>query len=129
MHRSIAVKTVTLFFFFSLVTLFIVYRTGYFYTHLPADATSIQTSSNGGTVKAGDSAFAKKDSSSNLLMSSSKVIILTDSKTDLFSTSSKKKTKAIRKPLSISQLLTDSLGIRPYLHKTKQDSTAKPKSN
>lgn len=93
MTKVTFLKAITLFSSVSLVTLFLMYRTGVFDE---TDIASLQSSPNGGSMNnsiVNDTTPPKKDSTNPLRLSSSKVLILTDEE---------------RASLEIARLIADS---------------------
>jgi hypothetical protein len=74
MKRSSLLKALTLCSFFSLLALFLFYRTGKLDTYIYSEGTSLQTSPNGGPVHRSkeDSIKHRRDSLKKIRMSSSK---------------------------------------------------------
>jgi|GEM_PF-6434569 len=72
MPRSNFIKPLTIFSSLSLVTLFLLYRTGFFETQSNHSKSNLQTSPNGGTIQTAAADTLKKDSTKKLLFPSSK---------------------------------------------------------
>jgi hypothetical protein len=72
MTRSNFIKPLTIFSSLSLVTLFLLYRTGFFVNDPQHIHSSLQTSPNGGTIQTAAADTLKKDSTKKLLFPSSK---------------------------------------------------------
>lgn len=73
--RSLLIKGLTLVGFFSLIILFLLYRTDKLDSYLPGNNSDLQTSHNGGAINSTDS-INKRDSVERLRMYSSKAAIL-----------------------------------------------------
>lgn len=72
MTRSNFIKPFTIFSSLSLVTLFLLYRTGFFVNDPQHIHSNLQTSPNGGTIQTAAADTLKKDSTKKLLFPSSK---------------------------------------------------------
>lgn len=126
MQKSAWLKGITLVSSVSLVTLFLMYRSGSFYPVAERDTATLQASPNGGVVQSNntDSTPPVKDPREALRMSSSKLLILTDG-TNRFIDSiikasekpiklSKKDLKLLSSSKSAAVFSTDDTGFRLY---------------
>jgi uncharacterized membrane protein len=127
MTRSFLKKGLTLLSSLTLVTLFLLYRTGIFDRSLLNNQNSLQTSHNGGTINPGgiNKTKNRKDSIDPLLFSSSKVMILTD-KTPNYVDSIRKFSAKYKYQKNETEILSSSKS--SIIFKPKQTSKFNPDS-
>jgi hypothetical protein len=109
MKVSLLKKVLTLLSSITLVTLFLLYRVGYFDNASLLNQSEFQSSHNGGTVTStpNNPLKPKKDTSKQLMLSSSKVLILTDKK-PIFLDSLKNKSNKTKYPKNETEILSSS---------------------
>ena len=112
MTKTYLVKGLTLFSSISLVTVFLLYRTGVFEKVLINDKTTLHARDSGGNINPTtiDTAKTKKDSVNPLMFSSSKVLILADRK-PTFLDSLKKNLPKYKYPKSEAAILSSSKSV------------------
>ncbi len=109
MKKLYLIKLITLLSSISLVTVFLLYRVGFFENLTIGEQNNLQTSHNGGKFNSlkVNTIENKKDSSKSLMLSSSKFMILTDKKST-FLDSLKKKSLKNKYPNNPTEILSSS---------------------